>query len=165
MKFQKINGRDYNSQFDVNLFKLTRDNYSNEYTICLEMYFKEDNLGLFNSSLVSFTAINFMIENQSMVKINTPFRYIRSIIHLKSETSVSSFQRRLFINYKSYGINSSPTNLQIHFLIYGLKHKYNNIDSTIYDYNQPFEITPNEIFKMHMLIDMNGFDILKTSHY
>ena len=35
---------------------------------------------------------------------------------------------------------------------------------SIYDYNKSYEIV-SETMKMHIPIDMNGFDILKTSHY
>ena len=36
---------------------------------------------------------------------------------------------------------------------------------SIYDWEKAYEISSDEKFTMHMPIDMNGNDILKTSHY
>ena len=40
-----------------------------------------------------------------------------------------------------------------------------NLDQSIYDWEKAYEISSDEKFTMHMPIDMNGNDILKTSHY
>ena len=48
MKVQRTNdgSSEYKGQFDFNLFKLIRDNFSDHYTVCLETYFEESLLRL-----------------------------------------------------------------------------------------------------------------------
>ena len=60
----------------------------------------------------------------------------------------------------------SPNRLPIYVLIYGLKNASKNyIDISIYDCEKAYEVSSNEQFTMFMPINMNGFDILKISHY
>ena len=50
------------------------------------------------------------------------------------------------------------------FLIYGIKNEAkNDLDFSIYDYYKSYDII-NETMQMHIPIDMNGNDILKTPH-
>ena len=51
-------------------------------------------------------------------------------------------------------------------LCYGIKNAaLNDLDMSIYDYEKAYKVSSDEKFTMHMPINMNGFDILKTSHY
>ena len=69
-------------------------------------------------------------------------------------------QRKIDIDFKSTFDNNSPSKLRIYALIYGIKNEFlHNLDQGIYDWKKAYEISS------HMPINMNGFDILKTSHY
>ena len=63
--------------------------------------------------------------------------------------------------------NSSPTKLRIYAVMYDIKNDaLHDLDQSIYDWGKAYEKnSSDEKFTMHMPINMNGFDILKTSHY
>ena len=71
-------------------------------------------------------------------------------------------QRRLYVDFKSRFDNSSPTKLRIYDIKNDALH---NLDQSIYDWEKAYVISSNEKFTMYMPVDMNGFDILKTSNY
>ena len=85
---------------------------------------------------------------------------------LSPDGSSNNIQRRLYIAFQAPYDSKSPNRLPIYVLIYGLKNaSKNDIDISIYDWEKANEISSDEKFTMHMPINMNGFDILKTSHY
>ena len=90
---------------------------------------------------------------------------MRSIINLDPSSTDQTIQRRLCTDFQRRGDSSSLAKLQVYALIYGVKDEYTDLDRTIYDYEKAYEVTSDERFIMHMPIDMNGFNILKTSHY
>ena len=87
-------------------------------------------------------------------------------MNLSPDGSSNNIQRRLYITFQASYYNKSPNRLPIYVLIYGLKNaSKNDIDISIYDWEKAYEVSFNEQFTMHMPINMNGVDILKTSHY
>ena len=78
----------------------------------------------------------------------------------------NQIQKRLYITIKANYDNNSPLSLPVYFVCYGIKNAaLYNLDISIYDWEKAYEISSDEKFTMHMPIDMNGNDILKTSHY
>ena len=141
----------YEGKFDINLFKLIRDDFSNNYTLALEFYFKKHGFPIY--------------ANEFYLKVSNDYHYIRSILLLYPDSTSNLIQRRILINIKANYDNNSPLSLPIYFVCCGIKNaELNNLDMSIYDYEKAFEITSNERFTIHMPIDMNGNDILKTSH-
>ena len=62
--------------------------------------------------------------------------------------------------------NNSPLSLPMHYVCYSIKNAaLNNLDICFYDWEKAYEISSDENFTMRMPLDMNGSDILKTSHY
>ena len=66
MKVQKIpeGSNLFKGRFDFNLFKLIRDNFSNHYTVCLEIHFQKSPFYSmeFNSFKISFEKMNINID-------------------------------------------------------------------------------------------------------
>ena len=85
-------------------------------------------------------------------------------MNLSPDGSSNNIQRRLYITFQASYVNKSPNRLPIYVLIYGLKNAKNDKDISIYDWEKAYEISCDEQFTMYMPINMNGFDILKTSH-
>ena len=86
-------------------------------------------------------------------------------MNLSPDGSSNNIQRRLYVTFQASYDNKSPTRLTIYVLIYGIKDSSkNDISMDVYDYEKAYEIL-NEKFTIHMAINMNGFDILKTSNY
>ena len=87
-------------------------------------------------------------------------------MNLSSDGSSYNIKRRLYITFQASYDSKSPNRLPIDILIYGLKNaSKNDIDISSYDWEKAYEVSSEEKFTMHIPIEMNGFDILKTSHY
>ena len=151
----------FKGRFDFNLFKLIRDNYSDKYTVCLEIYFLRTGFDVeFNSFQVTFEQRNMNTDRTTTVKTNTDYKYYRFIMNLSPDGSSPTIERRLYVTVQSTYDNRSPTLLPLYVLIYGIKGEAkNNLDFTIYDYELAYEIV-NDQFQMHVPINMNGNKIL-----
>ena len=54
----------------------------------------------------------------------------------------------------------------MYFVCYVIKNAaLNDLDMSIYDWEKAYEVSSDEKFTMYIPFNMNGFDILKTSHY
>ena len=150
----------FKGRFDFNLFKLIRDNYSDKYTVCLEIYFQKTGFDAeFNSFQVTFEKINMNTDRTTTVKTNTDYKYYRFIMNLSPDGSSPNIERRLYVTVQSTYDNRSPTLLPLYVLIYGIKGEAkNNLDFTIYDYEKAYEVANNK-FELHVPIDMNGNEI------
>ena len=147
----------------IYLFKLIRDNFSQNYTCCIEIYVPDSHYdNEFNSSRLSFQGLNININYQAVKKISNQYHNIRAILNLSPDGTSQSIQRRLYVDFKSTFDNSSPTKLRIYDIKNDALH---NLDQSIYDWEKAYVISSNEKFTMYMPVDMNGFDILKTSNY
>ena len=106
-----------------------------------------------------------IILKQSTKKVSNEYHYILCILQIQPDSTSNQIQRRLYVTLAETFDNNSLIRLPLYFVCYGIKNALkNDLDMTIYDYNKPYEIV-NETMKMHIPIDTNGFDILKTSHY
>ena len=104
-----------------------------------------------------------IIAKQATTKVLNEYHYIRSILTLYPDGTSNQIQRRLYITIKANYDNNSPLSLPMYFVCYGIKNAaLNNLDISIYDWEKAYEISSDEKFTMHMPIDMNGNDILKT---
>ena len=84
---------------------------------------------------------------------------------MQPDGTSNQIQRRLYATLTASYDNNSPQSLPLYLVCYGIKNALqNNVDMSIYDFDKSYEIV-SETIKMHTPIDMNGFDILKTSHY
>ena len=167
MKVQRTNNgsSEYKGRFDFNLFKLIRDNFSDHYTVCLETYFQKSPFHdyEFGSTVLSFEALNINIDSGLTVKVNSEYKYLRTILNLSPDGTSKQIQRRLYVNFKSNFDNSSPVLLPIFVLIYGIKDEAKrDLDMTIYDYKKAYEVANNE-FQLHVPIDMNNNKITGLS--
>ena len=151
----------FKGRFDFNLFKLIRDNYSDKYTVCLEIYFQKTGFDAeFNSFQVTFEKINMKTDRTTTVKTNTDYKYYRFIMNLSPDGSSPDIQRRLYVTVQSTYDNRSPTLLPLYVLIYGIKGEAkNNLDFTIYDYEKAYEVANNQ-FQLHVPLNLNGNKIL-----
>ena len=151
----------FKGRFDFNLFKLIRDDYSDKYTMCLEIYFPKTGFDLeFGSLKVTLEKTNMNTDRTTTVKTNTDYKYYRFIMNLSPDGSSPNIERRLYVTVQSTYDNRSPTLLPLYVLIYGIKgESKNNLDFTIYDYEKAYEVV-NDQFQMHVPIDMNGNKIL-----
>ena len=129
------------------------DNFSNNYTAAIEIYFEQFPFFEmeFNSVKISFESLNININKNTTIKINSNYKYYRSILNL-SPDGLGGIQRRLYINFQATYDNDSPPTLPIYVLIYGIKDEALNkvIDLSIYDFEKYCEISPLEYFKMYM---------------
>ena len=155
----------FKGRFDFNLFKLIRDNYSDKYTVCLEIYFPKTGFDLeFGSLKVTLEKTNMNTIRTTTVKTNTDYKYYRFIMNLSPDGSSPNIERRLYVTVQSTYDNRSPTLLPLYVLIYGIKGEAkNNLDFTIYDYEKAYEVV-NDQFQMHVPIDMNGNKISGLSN-
>ena len=167
MKVQRTNdgSSEYKGRFDFNLFKLIRDNFSDHYTVCLETYFQKSPFYdyEFGSTVLSFEALNINIDTGLTVKVNSEYKYLRTILNLSPDGTSKQIQRRLYVNFKSNFDNSSPVLLPIFVLIYGIKGEAkNDLDMTIYDYEKAYEVANNK-FQLHIPLEMNNNKITGLS--
>ena len=149
---------EYKGRFDFNLFKMYRDNKSDKYTVCVETYFQKSPFyGYeFESTLLGFEKLNMNIDLGTTIKVNSEYKYLRTILNLSPDGDSPSIQRRLYVNFKSNFDNNSPTLLPVYVLIYGIKGEAkSDLDMTIYDYEKAYEVVDNK-FQMHVPIDMNN---------
>ena len=157
----------FKGRFDFNLFKLIQDNFSNHYTVCLEIHFQRVPFYSleFNSFKINFQKLNMNIDKSMTKKVNSDYKYFRSILNLSPDGTSQSIQRRLYIEVECIYDNKSPNLLPIYVVIHGTKNEAkNDLDFSIYDYYKSYDII-NETMQMHIPIDMKGNDILKTTHY
>ena len=74
----------YRGKFDVNLFKLIRDNFSNNYTLAFEFYFKKTGFTVYSNEFLSMNitleVLNMIIAKQATTKVSNECHYIRSIV-------------------------------------------------------------------------------------
>ena len=164
MKVQKTSDGSslFKGRFDFNLFKMIHDDFSDNYTVCIEVYFEKDGRydSEFNSFNMTFEKLNMNIDKSHTIKINTDYKYYRSILNLSPGSTSPSIQRRLYVNVQSTYDNLSPQLLPLYVLIYGIKGEAkNDIDFTIYDYEKAYEVVNNE-FLLHVPIDINNNNIL-----
>ena len=147
----------FKGRFDFNLFKLIRDDYSDKYTVCLEIYFPKTGFDLeFGSLKVTLEKTNMNTIRTTTVKTNTDYKYYRFIMNLSPDGSSPNIERRLYVTVQSTYDNRSPTLLPLYVLIYGIKGEAkNNLDFTIYDYEKAYEVV-NDQFQMHVPVDMNN---------
>ena len=152
---------EYKGRFDFNLFKMYRDNKSDKYTVCVETYFQKSPFyGYeFESTLLGFEKLNMNIDLGTTIKVNSEYKYLRTILNLSPDGTSPSIQRRLYVNFKSNFDNDSPTLLPVYVLIYGIKGEAkSDLDMTIYDYEKAYEVVDNK-FQMHVPVDMNNHKI------
>ena len=152
---------EYKGRFDFNLFKMYRDDKSDKYTVCVETYFQKSPFyGYeFESTLLGFEKLNMNIDLGTTIKVNSEYKYLRTILNLSPDGTSPSIQRRLYVNFKSNFDNDSPTLLPVYVLIYGIKGEAkSDLDMTIYDYEKAYEVVDNK-FQMHVPVDMNNHKI------
>ena len=152
---------EYKGRFDFNLFKMYRDNKSDKYTVCVETYFQKSPFHgyEFESTLLGFEKLNMNIDLGTTIKVNSEYKYLRTILNLSPDGTSPSIQRRLYVNFKSNFDNDSPTLLPVYVLIYGIKGEAkSDLDMTIYDYEKAYEVADNK-FQMHVPVDMNNHKI------
>ena len=158
---------EYKSRFNFNLYKLIQDDLSDNYTVCIETYFQTSPFYSyeFSSALLGFEKLNINIDSGLTIKVNSNYKYLRTILNLSPDGTSPKIEKRLYVNFKSNYDNDSPEPLPIYVSIYGIKGEAkNDLDFTIYDYEKAYEVVNNQ-FSLHVPIDMNGNDILKTPHY
>ena len=131
-----------------------------KYTLCIETFFRTSDDYQFNSAVLSFEGENMNINSSHTVKVDSDYKYYRSILNLSTDTLSSLLQRRLYVNFKSYSIDStSPNPLIAYTLVYGISNDTkHDLDYTIYDYENSYEII-NEEMKMHVPLNMNNNSI------
>ena len=116
MKVQKTQDGSslFKGKFDFNLFKLIQENFSNNYTIALEIYFERFPFTEkeFNSIRISFEKINMYIN--ATKKVNSECKCYRSILNKSPDGSSKQIQRRLYINFQATYDNDSPPLLPIY---------------------------------------------------
>ena len=152
---------EYKGRFDFNLFKMYRDNKSDKYTVCIETYFQKSPFHgyEFESTLLGFEKLNMNIDLGTTIKVNSEYKYLRTILNLSPDGTSPSIQRRLYVNFKSNYDNQSPTLLPVYVLIYGIKGEAkSDLDMTIYDYEKAYEVVDNK-FQLHVPVDMNNHKI------
>ena len=152
---------EYKGRFDFNLFKMYRDNKSDKYTVCVETYFQKSPFYdyEFVSTLLGFEKLNINIDLGTTIKVNSEYKYLRTILNLSPDGTSPSIQRRLYVNFKSNFDNDSPNLLPVYVLIYGIKGEAkSDLDMTIYDYEKAYEVANNK-FQLHVPVDMNNHKI------
>ena len=141
----------FKGRFDFNLFKMIRDDFSDNYTVCVEVYFEKDGRHdtEFNRFKIQFERLNMNIDNYNTIKVNTDYKYFRSILNLSPDGTSKQIQRRLYVNVQSVYDNLSPSLLPLYVVIYGIKGEAkNDLDFTIYDYEKAYEVAKNK-FQMY----------------
>ena len=163
MKVRRTNdgSNEYKGRFDFNLFKMYRDNKSDKYTVCVETYFQKSPFHgyEFESTLLGFEKLNMNIDLGTTIKVNSEYKYLRTILNLSPDGTSPSIQRRLYVNFKSNFDNDSPNLLPVFVLIYGIKGEAkSDLDMTIYDYEKATEVVDNN-FQFHVPVNMNDHKI------
>ena len=163
MKVQRTGdgSNEYKGRFDFNLFKMYRDDKSDKYTVCIETYFQKSPFYdyEFGSTLLGFEKLNMNIDLGTTIKVNSEYKYLRTVLNLSPDGTSPSIQRRLYVNFKSNFDSDSPNLLPVFVLIYGIKGEFkSDLDMTIYDYEKAYEVANNK-FELHVPIDMNGNEI------
>ena len=156
---------EYKGRFDFNLFKMYRDNKSDKYTVCVETYFQKSPFYSyeFASTLLGFEKLNMNIDSGTTIKVNSEYKYLRTILNLSPDGDSPSIQRRLYVNFKSNFDNNSPHLLPVFVLIYGIKGEAkSDLDMTIYDYEKAYEVANNK-FELHIPLEMNDNKITGLS--
>ena len=73
----------YKGKFDINLCKMIRDNFSNNYTLVLEFYFKKAGFPVYANEFlcinITFEVLNMIIAHQATKKVSNEYHYVRSI--------------------------------------------------------------------------------------
>ena len=149
-------------RFDFNLFKLSRDNPSQNYAVCVEIYFRSSQFyeKEFNSVKIGFEKLSMHVNHSATKKVDSDYKYYRSIINMSPDGG-GEIQRRLFGDFQADYENSSPSSLPIYAVIYGLKdNTSHDIDISIYDFDKAFEISSDEKFTMHTPIDLRTFALI-----
>ena len=126
--------------------------------MCLETYFQKSPFYdyEFGSIVLSFEALNINTDTGLTIKLNSEYKYLRTILNLSPDGTSKQIQRRLYVNFKSNFDNSSPVLLPIFVLIYGIKDEAkSDLDMTIYDYEKAYEVV-NTVFQMHIPMNMNN---------
>ena len=152
---------EYKGRFDFNFFKMYRDNKSDKYTVCVETYFQKSPFHgyEFESTLLGFEKLNMNIDLGTTIKVNSEYKYLRTILNLSPDGTSPSIQRRLYVNFKSNFDNDSPNLLPVFVLIYGIKGEAkSDLDMTIYDYEKATEVVDNN-FQFHVPVNMNDHKI------
>ena len=97
MKVQRTNdgSSEYKGRYDFNLFKLIRDNFSDHYTVCIETYFQKDPFHdyEFGSSVLAFEALNMNVDSGLTIKVNSDYKYLRTILNLSPDGTSKLIQR------------------------------------------------------------------------
>ena len=163
MKVQRTTdgSNEYKGRFNFNLFKMYRDNKSDKYTVCIETYFQKSPFHgyEFESTLLGFEKLNMNIDLGTTIKVNSEYKYLRTILNLSPDGTSPSIQRRLYVNFKSNFDNDSPNLLPVFVLIYGIKGEAkSDLDMTIYDYEKATEVVDNN-FQFHVPVNMNDHKI------
>ena len=156
---------EYKGRFDFNLFKMYRDDKSDKYTVCVETYFQKSPFYSyeFASTLLGFEKLNMNIDSGTTIKVNSEYKYLRTILNLSPDGTSPSIQRRLYVNFKSNFDNNSPHLLPVFVLIYGIKGEAkSDLDMTIYDYEKAYEVANNK-FELHIPLEMNNNKITGLS--
>ena len=87
-------------KFYINLFKLIRDNFSIDYTLAIEIYFKKSGFTVYSNEFLSmsitYEALNMILAHQSTKKVSNEHHYKRSILVLHSDGTSKKIQRRFF---------------------------------------------------------------------
>ena len=111
MKLQKIPDGSilFKGRFDFDLF-------SNHYTVCLEIYFQKSPFYSmeFNSFQISFEKNEYIDRQKHTKKVNSDYKYFRSILNLSPDSTSQSIQRRLYINVQCNFDSDSPNLLPIY---------------------------------------------------
>ena len=99
------------------------------------------------------------IDLGTTIKVNSEYKYLRTILNLSPDGTSPSIQRRLYVNFKSNFDSKSPNLLPVFVLIYGIKGEAkSDLDMTIYDYEKAYEVANNK-FQLHVPVDMNNHKI------
>ena len=164
MKVPKANNglSEYKGRFDFNLFKMIRDDFSDKYTVCVELYFQKSPFYDYEcgSTILGFEGLNINIDLGTTIKVNSEYKYLRTILNLSPDGTSNQIQRRLYVNFKSNYDHDSPTLLLIFVLIYGIKGEAeSDLDMTIYDYEKAYEVANNK-FQLHIPMNMNNNAIM-----
>ena len=167
---QKSNqNSEYKGKFDVKLFKLIKDNFSSDFTLAVEFYFQKQSFPIYSNDFISmtlkFASLNMIILKQLSKIVSKEYHYIRTIPQMQPNSTSNKIERRLYVTLTATYDNNSPKSRPLYFACYGIKNALqNNVDISIYDFDKSYEIV-SKTMKMQIPFDMNGFDILKTSHY
>ena len=129
------------------------------HTVCIEQFFTDE--ALWNKAQTTINGTGISIPHNQTTKFHynvgsTEYYYTKTIIQVKKITAFSHF-----IYYTTHIDNvapSSPNQLSLHLVVYGVDSYLNDVDSSVYNLN-PFEIVGDHM-QMQLNLDMNGKKIL-----